>query len=37
VLTGALLGLASVWLLYPRLEEAFLEVRVQANERVHME
>ena len=37
VLTGALLGLASVWLLYPRLEEAFLEVRLQANERVHME
>jgi uncharacterized membrane protein len=37
VLTGALLGLASVWLLYPRLEEAFQEVRLQANERVHME
>jgi uncharacterized membrane protein len=37
VLTGALLGMASVWLLYPRLEEAFLEVRVQANERVRME
>ena len=37
VFTGALLGLASVWLLYPRLEEAFREVRLQANERVHIE
>lgn len=37
VFTGGLVGLASVWLLYPRLEEAFLDVRLQANQRVHLE
>jgi uncharacterized membrane protein len=37
LLTGSLLGFASVWLLYPRLDEAFDEVRWQANQRVQME
>lgn len=37
VLTGGLLGLATVWMLYPRLEDAFAEVRGQANKRVHLE
>ncbi len=37
VLTGGLLGLATVWMLYPRLEGAFAEVREQANRRVHIE
>jgi uncharacterized membrane protein len=36
-LTGGLLGLASVWMLYPRLEEAFVEIRVQADERVGLD
>jgi uncharacterized membrane protein len=36
-ITGSILGLASVWMLYPRLEEAFQEVRIQANERVHLD
>jgi uncharacterized membrane protein len=37
MLTGGLLGFASVWMLYPRLQEAFDEVRWQANQRVHIE
>lgn len=37
VFTGVLVGLASVWLLYPRLEEAFFDVRRQANQHVHRE
>jgi uncharacterized membrane protein len=37
VLTGWLAGVASVWLVYPHLERAFAEVRLQANERVHLE
>ena len=37
LLTGGLLGFASVWMLYPRLQEAFDEVRWQANQRVHIE
>lgn len=37
VLTGGLLGLATVWMLYPRLESAFAEVRDQANQRVRIE
>lgn len=36
-LTGGLMGLATVWMLYPRLEDAFVEVREQANQRVHLE
>jgi uncharacterized membrane protein len=37
VLTGGLLGFATVWMLYPRLENAFAEVREQASQRVHIE
>ena len=37
VITGGLTGIASVWMLYPRLETAFQEIRQQANERVHMD
>jgi uncharacterized membrane protein len=37
VLTGGLLGLTTVWMLYPRLEDAFADVREQANRRVHLE
>lgn len=33
--TGGLLGLATVWMLYPRLETAFAEIRERAAERVH--
>jgi uncharacterized membrane protein len=36
-LTGGIVGLATVWMLYPRLEEAFADVRGQANKRVHLE
>jgi uncharacterized membrane protein len=35
--TGALTGVACVWLLYPYLEEAFGDLRRQANKRVHLE
>jgi uncharacterized membrane protein len=37
VLTGGLVGVFSIWLLYPHLETAFAEIRLQANRRVHME
>jgi uncharacterized membrane protein len=37
VLTGGLLGVATIWMLYPRLENAFADVREQANQRVHLE
>jgi uncharacterized membrane protein len=37
VLTGSLVGFATVWMLYPRLDNAFAEVREQANQRVHLE
>jgi uncharacterized membrane protein len=37
VLTGGLVGVASVWLLYPHLESAFADIRRQANDRVHVE
>jgi uncharacterized membrane protein len=37
VLTGSLLGLGTVWMLYPRLDEAFADVRQQANQRVRIE
>lgn len=36
-LTGGLVGVAAVWMLYPHLETAFADVRVQANDKVHME
>jgi uncharacterized membrane protein len=35
--TGLLTGTACVWLLYPHLEEAFDDLRRQANKRVHLE
>jgi uncharacterized membrane protein len=37
VLTGSIVGLGTVWVLYPRLDSAFAEVREQANQRVHLE
>jgi uncharacterized membrane protein len=37
VLTGGLVGVASVWLLYPHLEGAFADICRQANDRVHIE
>lgn len=37
LITGSILGLGSVWMLYPRLEEAFRDVRYQANQRVHLD
>lgn len=37
VLTGGLVGVAAVWLLYPHLESAFADIRRQANDRVHVE
>jgi uncharacterized membrane protein len=37
LLTGGLVGLVAVWTLYPRLDVAFQDVRIQANERVHLE
>lgn len=37
VFTGGLVGVASVWLLYPHLENAFADLRQQANDRVHVE
>jgi uncharacterized membrane protein len=33
VLTGGLVGLASIWMLYPRLDVAFADVRIQASKR----
>jgi uncharacterized membrane protein len=35
--TGGSAGLAAVWTLYPRLDVAFQDVRIQANKRVHLE
>jgi uncharacterized membrane protein len=37
MLTGGLVGVAAVWMLYPHLETAFADIRVQANEKVHLE
>lgn len=37
LVTGGVAGLASIWLIYPHLETAFAEVRMQANKHVHME
>jgi uncharacterized membrane protein len=36
-LTGGLVGLSTVWVLYPHLETAFAQLRRQANERVHLD
>jgi uncharacterized membrane protein len=36
-LTGTLTGVACVWLLYPHLESAFDDLRLQANKRVHLD
>jgi uncharacterized membrane protein len=35
--TGGLVGVASVWVLYPHLETAFEQLRRQANERVRID
>jgi len=37
IVTGTLTGVACVWLLYPYLDEAFGDLRRQANKRVHLE
>lgn len=37
IVTGTLTGVACVWLLYPYLDEAFGDLRRQANQRVHLE
>jgi uncharacterized membrane protein len=37
IVTGVLTGFALVWVLYPHLEEAFGDLRRQANKRVHLE
>ncbi len=37
IITGALFGLASVWLAYPYLEEGMREIRDTVNERLHLE
>jgi uncharacterized membrane protein len=37
MITGCILGFGSVWMLYPRLEDAFRDVRYQANQRVHLD
>ena len=34
VITGSLVGVASVWLLYPHLEKAFAEIRQQVSTRL---
>jgi uncharacterized membrane protein len=36
-LTGGLVGIACVWLLYPHLETAFAEIREQVTARLHLE
>jgi uncharacterized membrane protein len=37
VLTGGLVGISTVWVLYPHIETAFAELRREANERVHLD
>jgi uncharacterized membrane protein len=37
VITGALFGLASVWLAYPYLEEGMREIRDEVNKKLHLE
>jgi len=37
VITGALFGLASVWLAYPYLEEGMRDIRDTVNEKLHLE
>jgi uncharacterized membrane protein len=36
-ITGALFGLASVWLAYPYLEEGMRDIRDTVNEKLHLE
>lgn len=37
VITGALFGLASVWLAYPYLEEGMRDIRDEVNRKLHLE
>ena len=37
IITGALFGLASVWLAYPYLEEGMRDIRDTVNEKLHLE
>jgi uncharacterized membrane protein len=37
MITGALFGLASVWLAYPYLEEGMREIRDEVNRKLHLE
>jgi uncharacterized membrane protein len=37
VLTGGMVGMATVWVLYPHIETAFAQLRREANERVHLD
>jgi uncharacterized membrane protein len=37
VITGALFGLASVWLAYPYLEEGMRDIRNEVNRKLHLE
>jgi len=37
LITGGLVGVGTVWVLYPHLETAFAQLCRQANERVHLE
>ena len=37
VITGALFGLASVWLAYPYLEEGMRDIRDEVNKKLHLE
>ena len=37
IITGALFGLASVWLAYPYLEEGMREIRDEVNAKLHLE
>jgi uncharacterized membrane protein len=37
IITGALFGLASVWLAYPYLEEGMRDIRDMVNEKLHLE
>jgi uncharacterized membrane protein len=37
IITGALFGLASIWLAYPYLEEGMRDIRDTVNEKLHLE
>ena len=37
IITGALFGLASVWLAYPYLEEGMRDIRYEVNRKLHLE